>query len=573
MSLKQVQREIDRFLRSSEPEVMAIKGDWGSGKTHTWNRLVREASKDKQIALKRYSYVSLFGAESLDSLKTAIFQYSTGTDAIDSEIGFDMVKSNTDQLAERLGRRSISLFKLFDTSGRLFPTIQALAFASLRGVLVCLDDFERCPESLPLKQVLGLIANLKDERNCKVALILNEDYLARVGKNDYKEFREKVVDVELDFRPTHKECSQIAITGSARYLDFVRESCSRLEIRNIRVLRRIARASETIQKVLSGFDEALLKDAVNTVALMSHAYYSRPEGFPSFEFIEKLAYSFRMPGDEPIESEGEQAEAWREQLDAFGYKFSSELDKEIGRTIVSGYANEERLRELAQSVQDGILMDRSHATIVQAWKNVLDSVEDDESEVVESLLKEVRENARRITPGEIDQVLSLLRKLDRGAQAEELIAFYLDARDRFASYDLSTYPASTGIKDVSLFRVLNELELERVKIESPGELLSRLMVENTWSEDDIGAIARLSPDDLLAILRGRRGQSVHATIRKCLGFGQFQSQNPAYFKIATNMAETIESLIKTSRLNKIRFEQYSGVIDQVKRRIREAPPL
>jgi hypothetical protein len=31
-----VQAEIERFLRSSEPEVLCITGDWGVGKTYTF---------------------------------------------------------------------------------------------------------------------------------------------------------------------------------------------------------------------------------------------------------------------------------------------------------------------------------------------------------------------------------------------------------------------------------------------------------------------------------------------------------------------------------------------------------
>ena len=69
-----VQAEIARFLQSKEPEVIAISGDWGVGKTYTWNASLAEVRRKNSNGLGRYSYVSLFGISSLDSLKLAIFE-------------------------------------------------------------------------------------------------------------------------------------------------------------------------------------------------------------------------------------------------------------------------------------------------------------------------------------------------------------------------------------------------------------------------------------------------------------------------------------------------------------------
>lgn len=39
MSLSKVEIKISDFLSTNTPEVMAIKGAWGVGKTFTWNTL------------------------------------------------------------------------------------------------------------------------------------------------------------------------------------------------------------------------------------------------------------------------------------------------------------------------------------------------------------------------------------------------------------------------------------------------------------------------------------------------------------------------------------------------------
>lgn len=37
---------------------MAIKGEWGVGKTFSWNKFIKEVGSEKKIRLERYSYVS-----------------------------------------------------------------------------------------------------------------------------------------------------------------------------------------------------------------------------------------------------------------------------------------------------------------------------------------------------------------------------------------------------------------------------------------------------------------------------------------------------------------------------------
>jgi hypothetical protein len=46
-----------------------------------------------------------------------------------------------------------------------------------KDIIVCFDDFERLSSSMELEEVLGLISELKEQKNCSVVMILNEDEL------------------------------------------------------------------------------------------------------------------------------------------------------------------------------------------------------------------------------------------------------------------------------------------------------------------------------------------------------------------------------------------------------------
>ena len=74
MSVKLVNDEIAKFLSRPNAEVLCIRGKWGVGKTYTWDKQISAAQIAKAVKLPRYSYVSLFGINSLNELKFAIFE-------------------------------------------------------------------------------------------------------------------------------------------------------------------------------------------------------------------------------------------------------------------------------------------------------------------------------------------------------------------------------------------------------------------------------------------------------------------------------------------------------------------
>jgi signal recognition particle GTPase len=51
MSLDIIEKQIQNFLKSNEPEVMAIKGVSGVGKTYTWNKFLEQAKQSDAIPL------------------------------------------------------------------------------------------------------------------------------------------------------------------------------------------------------------------------------------------------------------------------------------------------------------------------------------------------------------------------------------------------------------------------------------------------------------------------------------------------------------------------------------------
>lgn len=71
MTIATVQAVSTEFLNNPKPEVLVIKGEWGSGKTYAWRKIVADNTAPK--GLKKYSYLSLFGFSSVSELPLSVF--------------------------------------------------------------------------------------------------------------------------------------------------------------------------------------------------------------------------------------------------------------------------------------------------------------------------------------------------------------------------------------------------------------------------------------------------------------------------------------------------------------------
>ena len=204
MSLQVIQQHILEFLNSSEPEVLAISGAWGVGKTFAWNQELVNCRNDKTLAFGKYSYVSLFGVNSLEVLKATLFENLIDSSLIGSDPSLKSLKDNTVSMSKSLGQKSIKQIKNLPFLKNASSVLDAMSYMYVSNSLICIDDLERKGNALSSKDILGIVSQLKEQKKCKIVLLLNEASIS--DSTDYKEFKEKVIDKEITFNPTPSEC-------------------------------------------------------------------------------------------------------------------------------------------------------------------------------------------------------------------------------------------------------------------------------------------------------------------------------------------------------------------------------
>ncbi|OCL85620.1 P-loop NTPase fold protein [Arcobacter porcinus] len=204
--IKNLKENLNRYLKDSSSKgfVISIKGNWGVGKTFFWNIYAKE-----NLDEKKYVYISLFGINKLDEIKTKILnKISKQANIVNKTKGF-------------FGSSRI-------VGVDIGAVISIFGIKNFKDIVVCFDDFERLSPNLNISEVLGVISELKEQYSCKIVIINNNDQLeeldrlnrnliftknqethrlslSKTNNNEiFKKYLEKIVDVEYEYFPEVK---------------------------------------------------------------------------------------------------------------------------------------------------------------------------------------------------------------------------------------------------------------------------------------------------------------------------------------------------------------------------------
>ena len=551
MSIHLVENEIRRLLSSKEPEVVCISGHWGVGKTYAWERYLKEAHKRQNgIALKSYSYVSLFGINSLDELKYSIFANGIGTDIIGTEPSLETFKTNIVAMSSRFGKAALHLLQQIPFWKNKFGGPSPLWFMSVSKAIVCLDDIERRGDKLSLRDVLGLVAHLKEQKQCKVIMILNDEKLVK-DHQDFRAYFEKVIDVSLRFNPTPAESIAIALLPEGDINKLIGTYCIELGISNIRLIKKIERAVNVVTPILHIYDKHILDQAVKSLALLGWCVYE-PGKAPDVAYVKTFnAYMIGMDRGEEVD---ETETSWNNTLRSFGFASMDEMDLTLLDGIRDGYFNEELLKSQASKKNKDIKDGNASDAFRQAWELFHGSFDNNKAVVLDGILASFKQNIGIITPLDLNGTVVLLKDLGRPEQAAEIIELYvaskLNSRDMF---DLDNGPHDRYIRDPDVraaFRAkLDAFEDNR----NPVDILLSIASENGWSQADSKLLSQLTVDDYYQMFKTHKNDTMQRLIDACLFF---EKGTDASTVIAARAKEALERIGAESDINACRVRRY-----------------
>jgi hypothetical protein len=516
MAHESVAAAVKAFLANSEPGVLCIRGLWGVGKTFAWKQWLSEA-----VALKagmpwgQYSYCSLFGVNSIGDMKSTIFENAVPLDA-----EMKIPASSWEGLMRRwkMGVAKVkkhswlapNVLSMVPHSGRIGDASARLLFLFVRDQLICIDDVERRGASLAMGDVLGMVSHLKEERRCKVVLILNDEWLG-THRAEFDRYLEKVIDIALVFQPSPEEIVAIGVGDKWPFYEQIAQRAVALEIRNIRVIQRIKRLVDQVQPFLADHDPRLLSEAIKTLTVLGWIEFMRDVA-PPWEFVRNR---FLVRAQMQIErtDEGSQHKRWNALLDKVDMGELTELDMQLQIGVAQGYFDREALTGFAELMARRLVradMDRKLMASFHLYGNTL---KPNDAEVVAAFMDTVKSEAKIIPAASLNAVVEALKRLERPAEATELIEYVLNIRRKDESFFrrarepitdpelLAALQANTPVQkdDRPLEKILVEglfgyggLSIVRLQKASVSELKAALStLDGAW-EEPVEALLRQS---------------------------------------------------------------------------------
>ncbi|SDZ81989.1 hypothetical protein SAMN05660420_00469 [Desulfuromusa kysingii] len=554
MSIDILESQIARFLASEAPEVMSIKGAWGVGKTYAWNKYLVSAKNQKKIALKKYSYVSLFGVNSLADLKFSIFENMVDEQFFGRRPTIETFKENTAHLLKSLGRKTLPIISSSASIDHYHSIISSLSFLSLGKTIICIDDFERKGNSIDAQDILGLITLLKEQKKCKIILILNDESLSKGSSIDYVRLREKVIDTELRFAPTAADCVAIALSDS-KVAHLLGKNVIKLGINNIRIIKKIEKLAALLLPHLQSYDGQVLSQALRTISLLTWCYYGQSSDTPDYSFVIGRNSAFGDLDDEVMLST--QQQVWCAVLRGYDNYSVDEFDLQIAKLVENGYVDEEGLQEEAARLNEKILAARSEDSFQEAWRKFHGSFDSDDQEVITCLSDSFKHNAKYISPVNLDGTVRLLRYLGKDKLATKIIDLYLEKRKtepELFNLEISALPGK--IKDPEVIEKFKKKYASLSTKRSLLEICDQILACDSCSDEEEMHMSQASIQEYIELFKSQKGQKLSQYVDLCLKFRRLGGTTEQQEFISEKSTEALKMIGRESRLNASRVRRF-----------------
>lgn len=468
---------------------------------------MKKYKNDKEINFRKYSYCSLFWINSIIELKYLIFENSVSKENFWVDINWDDYSAKTESLL----KKGLSLIR--KTPLNEYAWIWLTFINTKEETLICLDDFERIiDDNWMVINLLWLVSELKEWRKCKVILIFNEEELW--NKLDiYNKFKEKIIDIEIEFLPTPEECAEKAFIN---YMDSVDPdsvlfhlSC-KLKVKNIRILKRIKRITALVKPYTEGLNPGVFQQALSSITLLTNAYLGNPNNstkwdIPSIDYIQSYSpfnsYLQRKEW-EKIEHE----EKWSQIIADFWWSHTDDFDLELLKIIKRGYIIEEDFTKVAKNVSASFEAGDIDKQYTNIWRNIYHGwFRDNENDFINAFVSLFNDKSEFLSVSQLNDVVTIFRELWKDSDAESIINIYVNSNkedeDKIKIENGFGFHLNNSLDKEVKEKLLNAYK-ELKNIPTLRELLDILIEKDFPSNEDETILFNSTEDEIYNLFYG-----------------------------------------------------------------------
>lgn len=569
--MNHLEKSLQAFFKS-EAKVAVIKGDWGVGKTYFWDNYISKRIEANDLGLLAYSYISLFGSSSLNDIKKRVFHNAkaiSSDEAVDKAFEAEFNESSSlfnkiPWIKEGLSKAQSKapLVNWFSKNSQSLPfvskfsgMISSLEYSLVKNYIVCIDDLERKGKSLAIKEVMGLVDELAQRKGCKVILIFNENsFDSDEDRVQFESYREKVVDIEVNHNPTSKQNLACIFPNSYSRYSTLEAVVSNLDIKNIRVLKKIKWALDYFSGYVKGRNERIIDELIVHTTLLCCFYYIRDEDLTYSSLKEQLSNNSWLSYLLDKEKEISAAEKKYRTLASSMNLSSSVFDEHISFFLENGYVDDEALKRTVAEFEEKVRVDSVSSRLRSAWNIYSESFSDNLDDFKKSLIDILNEETSRLGLSDFSSAIDILEEF--GEDITEFVDNYVQSHseslsgiDPRHSWDLGRFK-SQYLKDK-----IKELH-DSKKEHNLDDVSEKIALRNGWNPEDIEFLNSLTKDDYVTWMKGNPENLVTKVRGGLLTFRNFQSSGGdqhKYENISNNVISALKDIASENELNKYRI--------------------
>jgi hypothetical protein len=572
-------KSFDTFFNNPEAKVAVIKGDWGVGKTYFWENYIDEQIKERSLSQAAYSYISLFGQSSLDTVKQAAFHNAKpikNSEEIEAEFEqqFDESQTLLDKApwlkkGANKAKETGTFLQRFMPAVKELPlikgfsgTLKSLEYKLVNNYVICFDDLERKNKGLAVKEVMGLIDELAQRKECKIVLIFNDKSLESEDEiKQFESYREKVVDFEVTFNPSCIDNMKCIFKDDFVGIEVVEKVVRELDIKNIRVLRKLQWLINEFSKHLLDCDDLIAKEFHLHASLLCWAYYIGDKDLPYETLKVKLTADswFSLISSENGE---EHPSDKRYNTIATNLEVSNSVfGSFICSFLENGYFDETGFLEQVENLKEKIKVNNVNVRLRKAWDIYGDSFNDNLNELTSEIEQVLTEELERCSFNEFASVADLLEEFN--VDISGYVDRYLELnKNKISDVDIRHSSSMRQVKSAYFLEKVQQV-INKEKSYSIDEVSSTIAYDNGWSREHTDFLFSLSKDDFKIWMKGDVDDLTTKVRSGLLIFSNIQTsgqdEQEKYNQIGEKVVAALKEIAAENELNRKRVKLIYGI--------------